>query len=138
MKNTNFALIALVLLLGACSSTHPNRFSKDGVEEIRLDGDSVDARKITVVHTQTLDHELDMERLKRQTAQKWAKFWEEEYKDTKSELVQLRTMVGLPAERPACPVAGCADGQIRPSSSVTEEMAAKAKGAYGFNSVVQQ
>lgn len=113
--------LSLLLITTGCSST-PNRFSKDGREEIRLDGDSVDARHITVVQTRTLDEELNKEHLKRESAQKWAAFWEQEYRETKAELVEARLRLGLPAERPPCPASGCKEGQARPSMSISEEI----------------
>lgn len=121
-KHKNWIPI-LCLLLSACASREENRFSKQGREEILLDGESVDAKKIEVRNTKSLDHVLVMEQVKREAAEKRVAFWHEEYQSTKQELQQARVLLGLPPERPTgCNPWPCKEGEVRPSMTISEEL----------------
>lgn len=138
MKNLYVSYI-LITILSACASAPEqtkSRFATDGgQEEILVDGEVKDLRKIEVRNTKSLEHLLNVEQAKREGAQKWARFWEEEYHTTKRELEQARIMLGLPAERPSgCRKMPCAEDEVRPSMTITEEIAVRSRPSRSISS----
>jgi hypothetical protein len=131
MKN----IIAILTLatLGACSSTPAPLFSGDKASEERIvyKGKVVARGDIHIVKEQTLEQAIRLEQVRRERAEKMERLWMEEFSRVEKELLVARTALGLPAERPACNPFPCKEGQIRPTSTILEELSARDRGVYG-------
>ena len=114
MKLASAAFLMLSFLIASCSSKK-NNFDKVGKEEIKYnDG------KVEIVNTKSLEQALDIERVKRESAERQAMAWKEDFEKAKQELIQARVALGLAPERAPCNP--CKPGQITPSSSIQDEL----------------
>ena len=129
----NVIAVLTLSLLGACASAPEPLFSGDKASEERIayKGKIVDRGDIHIVKEQTLEQAIRLEQVKRERAEKMERFWMDEYAKLEKEHIVARTALGLPAERPACNPFPCKEGQIRPTSSISEELAARDRGEYG-------
>ena len=115
MKKFSLIVASTVLVLGACSSKKENKFDQVGKEELRMNGNNVE-----VVNTKSLEQSLKLERVKKETAERQALVWKDDYEAAKNELRQARIALGLPSERTPCNP--CKPGQITPTSTINEEL----------------
>jgi hypothetical protein len=119
MNKISAAFLVLSFSMAACSSKK-NNFDQVGKEEIKYnDG------KVEIVNTKSLEQALDIERVKRESAERQAIAWKEDYEKAKQELIQARVALGLAPERAPCNP--CKPGQITPSSSIQDELNALKK-----------
>ena len=115
MKKIGLLAVSALLVLSACSSKKKNNFDEVGKEELRVtDG------KVEVVNTKSLEQSLKLERVKKESAERQALVWKEDYEAAKNELRQARIALGLPSERTPCNP--CKPGQITPTSTINEEL----------------
>lgn len=115
MKTISYFTLLTVLALSACSSKKENKFDAVGKEEIKVnDG------RVEIVNTKSLEQALDVERVKRESAERQAIAWKEDYQKAKNELMQARVALGLPPEKQPCNP--CKPGQVTPNTSIQDEL----------------
>lgn len=112
------SLLTLILCLGACSSKKKNTFDPVGKEELKVRDDG----KVDVVNTKSLEVMIDVEREKKDLAIKEAGYWKRQHDQIKGQLMQARTMLGLPAERQGCKTYPCGPDDLKPTATLSEEL----------------